>query len=102
VAASAHHPPRQGSLAGAGLDWARFLGQQAESQVVWRRAEIPTDEGKLFLDSVLDMGSRRVVGFALDEHHDAKLAHAALSMAVAVRGGKQAITAVIMHHRSGQ
>ena len=30
--------------------------------------EIPTEEGKLFLDSVLDMGSRRVVGFALDEH----------------------------------
>ena len=63
--------------------------------------EIVTDEGKLFLDSVLDMGSRRVVGFALDEHHDAKLAHAALSMAVAVRGGKQAITAVIMHTDQG-
>ena len=59
--------------------------------------EIATDEGKLFLDSILDMGSRRVVGFAMDEHHDAELARAALAMAVAVRGGKQAIAGVIMH-----
>ncbi len=33
--------------------------------------EIPTDEGKLYLDSVLDMGSRRICGFAVGEHHDA-------------------------------
>jgi putative transposase len=32
--------------------------------------QIPTGEGRLFLDSVLDMGSRRIVGFALGEHHD--------------------------------
>jgi putative transposase len=59
--------------------------------------EIPTDEGKLYLDSVLDMGSRRIVGFALGEHHDAALSEAALQMAVAVRGGKAAIAGVIMH-----
>ena len=46
--------------------------------------------------SVLDMGSRRIVGFALDEHHNAELAHAALAMAVAVRGGKDAVVGVIM------
>ena len=63
--------------------------------------EIATREGKLFLDSVLDMGSRRVVGFALDEHHDAELARAALAMAVAVRGGKDAIVGVIMHTDQG-
>ena len=63
--------------------------------------EIVTDEGKLFLDSVLDMGSRRVVGFAMDEHHDAELAHAALAIAVAVRGGKDAIAGVIMHTDQG-
>jgi len=33
--------------------------------------EIPTGEGKLYLASVLDMGSRRILGFALGEHHDA-------------------------------
>lgn len=63
--------------------------------------EIPTDEGKLFLDSVLDMGSRRIVGFAVGEHHDADLATAALQMAVAVRGGKDALGAVIMHTDQG-
>jgi putative transposase len=63
--------------------------------------EIVTDEGKLYLDSVLDMGSRRIVGFALGEHHDSELAEHALVMAVAVRGGKQAITDVIMHTDQG-
>ena len=29
--------------------------------------EVPTDEGKLYLASVLDMASRRIVGFALGE-----------------------------------
>jgi putative transposase len=63
--------------------------------------EIPTDEGKLYLDSVLDMGSRRIVGFALGEHHDADLAQAALQMAVAVRGGKDALSEVLMHTDQG-
>ena len=63
--------------------------------------EIVTDEGKLHLASVLDMGSRRIVGFALSEHHDAELAHASLAMAVAVRGGREAVTGVIMHTDQG-
>jgi transposase InsO family protein len=63
--------------------------------------EIPTDQGRLYLDSVLDMGSRRIVGFALGEHHDADLAQAALQMAVAVRGGKDALTQVLMHTDQG-
>ncbi len=63
--------------------------------------EIPTDQGKLYLDSVLDMGSRRIVGFALGEHHDADLAQAALQMAVAVRGGKDALSQVLMHTDQG-
>jgi len=63
--------------------------------------EIVTDEGKLFLDSVLDMGSRRIVGFALGAHHDAALATRALQMAVAVRGGHQAVTGVLLHTDQG-
>jgi transposase InsO family protein len=63
--------------------------------------EIVTGEGKLYLDSVLDMGSRRITGFAIGEHHDAELAYDALSMAVAVRGGKQVITGVIFHSDQG-
>ena len=50
--------------------------------------DIGTDEGKLCRDSVPDAGSRRVLGFALGEHHDAELACSALVMAVAVRGGQ--------------
>ena len=61
--------------------------------------EIRTDEGKLQLASVLDMGSRRIVGFALGEHHDAELAYGALAMAVAVRGGQ--VPGVIMHTDQG-
>jgi transposase InsO family protein len=61
--------------------------------------EIPTGEGKLYLASVLDMGSRRILGFALGEHHDAQLAYGALAMAVAVRGGE--VPGVIMHTDRG-
>ena len=61
--------------------------------------EIPTGQGKLHLASVLDMGSRRVVGFALSEHHDAELAYGALAMAIAVRGGQ--VPGVILHTDGG-
>ena len=61
--------------------------------------EICTGEGKLHLDSVLDVASRRVLGFALSEHHDAELAYGALAMAVAVRGGQ--VPGVIMHTDQG-
>jgi putative transposase len=49
--------------------------------------------------SVLDMASRRVLGFTLGEHHDADLAYGALAMAVAVRGGQ--VPGVIMHTDQG-
>jgi putative transposase len=61
--------------------------------------EVKTAEGKLYLDSVLDMGSRRIVGFALGAHHDAALAYGALAMAVAVRGGT--VPGVIFHTDQG-
>jgi putative transposase len=47
----------------------------------------------------MDMASRRVLGFALGEHHDARLAYSALAMAVAVRGGQ--VPGVIMHTDRG-
>jgi putative transposase len=61
--------------------------------------EIKTGEGKLYLASVMDMASRRVLGFAVGEHHDAQLAYSALVMAVAVRGGQ--VPGVIMHTDRG-
>jgi putative transposase len=61
--------------------------------------EIPTDEGTLYLATVLDLGSRRLAGFALGEHHDSALAKAALCRAAAVRGG--AVAGVIFHTDKG-
>jgi len=61
--------------------------------------ELVTGEGKLYLASVLDAASRRVLGFGLSEHHDAALAYGALAMAVAVRGG--AVPGVIFHTDQG-
>ena len=45
------------------------------------------------------MHSRRVPGFAMDVHHDAALARAALCMAIAVRGGS--VAGVIFHTDQG-
>ena len=61
--------------------------------------EIPTDEGKLYLATVIDLGSRRVPGFAISEHHDAAVAKAALCMAAALRGGD--VAGVIFHTGKG-
>jgi putative transposase len=76
-----------------------FPAQRLNQKWYGDGTELPTDEGKLYLASVLDMGSRRVVGFAIGEHHDAQLAYGALAMAVAVRGGQ--VTHVIMHTDQG-
>ena len=61
--------------------------------------EIPTGEGKLYLAIVLDLGSRRLPGFAMSEHHDAAVARAALVMAAAIRGGH--VDGVIFHSDKG-
>jgi transposase InsO family protein len=78
-----------------------FAAEQLNRKWYGDGTEIVTAEGKLYLDSVLDMGSRRIVGFALGEHHDADLAYAALAMAIAVRGGKDAVAGVIFHTDQG-
>jgi transposase InsO family protein len=46
------------------------------------------------------MASRRILGFALGEHHDAQLAYGALAMAVTVRGGQ--VPGVILHTDQGK
>lgn len=61
--------------------------------------ELPTEEGKLYLSSVLGLASRRIAGFAIREHHDATLATTSLDMAVAVRGGD--VKGVIFHSDKG-
>jgi putative transposase len=61
--------------------------------------EIVTDEGKLYLATVLDLFSRRLLGYAMSEHHDANVAVAALNMATANRSGT--IDGVIFHSDRG-
>jgi putative transposase len=76
-----------------------FLAQKINTKWYGDGTEIKTGQGKLYLASVLDMASRRVLGFALGEHHDAQLAYGALAMAVAVRGGQ--VPGVIFHSDRG-
>jgi putative transposase len=61
---------------------------------------IPTDEGWLYLASVLDLASRRLVGWSMGTHHDAGLVTAALNAAVAARG-RQQMDATIFHTDRG-
>ncbi len=60
---------------------------------------IATDEGWLYLASVLDLGSRRLVGYAMDDHMRTELVADALGMAVATRGG--GVDGVIFHSDRG-
>ena len=53
--------------------------------------EIPTASGKLYLATVIDLYSRRLLGAATSTRPDAELACAAIQMAVATRGGAAAI-----------
>ena len=57
--------------------------------------EIPTDEGKLYFASVLDLHLRRLLASATSDHPDAALVCDAIKMAAAVRGGRSAIDGVI-------
>ena len=63
--------------------------------------EIPTEHGKLYLATVIDLYSRRLLGAATGLHPDAELACRAIKMAIAVRGGKTAIAGVTFHTDRG-
>jgi putative transposase len=47
---------------------------------------IPTQEGWLYLASVIDLASRHLLGYSMGAHHDAALVVDALDAAVATRG----------------
>ncbi len=76
-----------------------FTAEQIDQRWCGDLTEIPTEEGKLYLASVLDLASRRMAGFAMGEHHDARLARAALLTAAAVRGGH--VAGVVFHSDKG-
>jgi putative transposase len=61
---------------------------------------IPTDEGWLYLASVIDLASRHLLGYAMGTHHDAALVVAAFQAAVATRSRAQ-MDATIFHSDRG-
>jgi putative transposase len=62
---------------------------------------IATREGWLYLASVLDLGSRRLLGYSMADHMRTELVLDALGMAVAARGGDEAVAGVIAHADRG-
>lgn len=68
-----------------------FTADRPNARWVGDMTEIPTAAGKLYLATVIDLYSRRLLGAATSLHPDAELACAAIKMAVATRGGKDAI-----------
>ena len=63
--------------------------------------EIETWQGKLYLATVIDLWSRRLIGFALDDNCRAPLVTGALKMAIATRGGRDRIGRVVFHSDRG-
>jgi transposase InsO family protein len=63
--------------------------------------EIPTDEGKLYLATVIDLFSRRLLACPTSLHPDTELCADAIKIAVAARGGRQNIEGVIFHTDRG-
>ncbi len=62
---------------------------------------VATAEGWLYVASVLDLGSRRLLGYSMADHMRTELVLDALAMAIAARGGDQAVAGVIAHADRG-
>ena len=62
---------------------------------------IPTDEGWLYLATVIDACSRRLLGWSMTDHLRTELCLDALDAAVGARGGKADIDGVIFHSDHG-
>ena len=74
-----------------------FTADAPNSKWVGDITEIPTDEGKLYLASVLDLCSRRLLAAPTSDHPNAELVMDAIKMAVVVRGGAEQIRDAIFH-----
>jgi len=63
--------------------------------------EIPTGSGKLYLATVIDLYSRRLLAAATSLRCDAELCEQAIKIAATVRGGKSKINNVVFHTDRG-
>jgi transposase InsO family protein len=103
-----HRPRRRRSLTkpdGAAAPVPDLLGRlfdPDQPDVAWCGdvTYIPTDEGWLYLASVIDLASRHLLGYSMGVHHDAQLVCDALDAAVATRGRSQ-MDATIFHTDRG-
>jgi putative transposase len=78
-----------------------FTAKTPNSAWVGDMKEIETGEGKLYLATVLDLCSRRLLAVATSTSPNAQLACDAIKMAVAVRGGAARIEGVVFHTDRG-
>nr|WP_179419794.1 IS3 family transposase [Streptomyces sp. TLI_235] len=99
-------PPRRRSLTRQGRRKAArdLVGRHFDAvapNLLWcgDMTEIDTEEGKLYLATVIDLFSRRLLGYAMGARHDASLVAASLKMAATTRGG--AVDGVIFHSDRG-
>jgi transposase InsO family protein len=76
-----------------------FTAPAQDVKWVGDMTEIPTDEGKFYLSTALDLFSRRLLGHATSCHPDAELAGQTIKMAIAARGGD--VSGVIFHTDRG-
>ena len=98
-------PPRRRSLtwqgrrpAAADLVGRRFTAARPDRLWCGDVTYIRTGEGWLYLATVLDLCSRRLLGYAMADAHDAGLTEAALRMAVATRAGDGRPTRGVVFH----
>jgi putative transposase len=98
-------PPRRRSLTRPGrrpaapdLVGRRFNADRPDQLWCGDVTYIDTDEGWLYLATVLDLCSRRLLGYAMGDTHDAGLTEAALRMAVTARVGQGRTTRGVVFH----
>lgn len=74
----------------------------AELDTVWCGdiTYVPTGQGWLYVATVIDLASRRLVGWSMGDRHDATLVSDALKAAVGTRG-KVTMNGTIFHHDRG-
>jgi transposase InsO family protein len=97
--------PRRRSLtrpgrrpAAADLVGRRFHANQPDQLWCGDVTYVDTGEGWLYLATVLDLCSRRLLGYAMADAHDAALTEAALRMAVTTRTGQGCTTRGVVFH----
>ena len=67
----------------------KFTAQRPDQAWCGDVTYIPTSEGPMYLATVIDLYSRKLLGHAMSAHHDAALTSASLLMAIARRGGQR-------------